>query len=354
MMGLPTSYHLTDEWIASLPVPDKETLIHDTECEVLAVRCRPNGSKAFYLFGYEWDNASEPYRERQFRRPIGSTRKLTCFEARMIARKAIDAPWILDRGKRVSPCATLPDVIESYLSEAVSGERRKSFSEETAERRTIYLIRHLEPLLGQRRLSALSRTELMEYFERLNYVSPSEAYHAHKAAKAFLYWCAEVGVVPSNPLAKSNLKNLSARKAVSLPLEDIANIYLACCRMDHVSARLVRFTILAACDIKKARLAQERDIMRWPDLPPLASSIARKSIGSPWCFPSPRRSDQPVNISTEFMAKLLAESDLRKDWKARDLIRSVKQHRNEYKSLTLWEQEIERRCAELLEDDVVI
>jgi hypothetical protein len=56
----------------------------------------------------------------------------------------------------------------------------------------------------------------MEYFERLNYVKPSEAYHSHKATKAFLYWCAEVGVVPSNPLAKSDLKNLSPRKAVSL------------------------------------------------------------------------------------------------------------------------------------------
>lgn len=353
-MGLPTSYHLSDEWIASLPAPDKETLIHDTECEMLAVRCRPNGSKAFYLFGYEWVNASETDRERQFRRTIGSTRKLTCFEARLIARKAIDAPWILDRATRVSPRASLHDVIEIYLSEGVSGEHRKSFSEATAERRKTYLLRHLEPLLGQRRLSALSRSELMEYFERLNYVKPSEAYHSHKATKAFLYWCAEVCVVPSNPLAKSDLAKLSARKVVGLSLEDISNIYLACSRMDHVSARLVRFAILAACDIKKARLVQERDIMRWPDLPPLASSIAREFTGSPWCFPSPRRSNKPVNISTEFMSKLLAESDLRKDWKARDLIKSVKQRATEFQSLALWVQEIECRCTELLEDDVVI
>lgn len=259
MTGLPTSFHLTDEWIRSLPTPTKETRIFDTECRSLLVRCRPSGSKSFYFQSYEWSNPKS-MDWSQFYYAIGSVRKLTVSEARIIARRAEKIPSLLDREARVSRKAPLADIIKMYMSEGMEGRRGICFSAHTAHLSVKYLMRHLPKIMGSQRLCDLSQADLMEYFERLNMHSPTEAEHAHKKAKAFLYWCASAGIVKANPLTKTKLPKASRGTRRDISFTEIAKIYLATQEIDNVSARLVRFSIITACDFKRARNAKIIDV----------------------------------------------------------------------------------------------
>jgi integrase len=166
------------------------------------LRVSASGRKAFtYMYRF---------RGVQRRADIGTFPPLTLGEARDMAREVWAEiqrgndpnevlPWLKNRQDKQPPAATGPGAFERLCRQYLE-ERRRFLRTSTYALYSRLVGRHVAPAFGGMEPSAIGRTDVKEWIERLK-VTPTQANRAVAVMKLVCAWAVDEGLMPVSPCA---------------------------------------------------------------------------------------------------------------------------------------------------------
>ncbi len=184
---------ITKTLVDGLRPKTSQFLVHDVQLKGFGVRVTPSGYKSFII---EYRPGEGGRRVTKKRMVIGVVGKITCAQARNIARKKLalvqlgENPTAEREQKR--RMLTFSEMSQRYLSEEAPRRLKKG----TIANYEINLRRHANPVIGRTKLSELARTDLVTMHNVIGAKSPVMANRTLETVSAVFRFAQELGIVP--------------------------------------------------------------------------------------------------------------------------------------------------------------
>ena len=347
----PIRMKLTRERIRQIKPPTAgEMTVWDTDVVGLGVRCLPSGVKSYvviYRAGYGRDGIAR-------RMTLGKVSTLRLEDVREVALdirgrvlKGEDpvAERRAQRREAKRPALTLSEALDRYDADQL---RR-----EVADRKNVQstLRRHLLAHAGDAPLAELDRRAVVEAIEALEANNlPGAAKSLRGHASTFLKWCADRGLIESNPLQGYRAPRATRAQRIARPGRDLSDAEMArvwdACGADGINpafGQIIRLLTLTGqrrtetARMRWADLDENRHWWRIPSdqtkngiahevpLPPLAQNIIAsvpRHEGCEFVFSTNGRS--PISGWSKLEPKLRERAKLTEDWTLHDLRRTYR------------------------------
>lgn len=330
-------FPLTDHFVQTLQVGEKENIIGDSQNCHLVLRTRPTGSKTWYF---------NPGRDGGKRQRIGTIAEYSAAEAR------IKAGWIhAEREQSYKrPVRRLP--IETTLTEAAQKYFKQDMA--TCKGRPGLFKKYLLLENGDRALSKLEPRVWFLAVDKAGFDNSSRAHQLHTTLKAFLFWSSERGLVKSNPLARTSPPFPLKYEPAPLCETDVRAIYDAAQNIGWPWSALFGLTMLTGQPMEYVRHIQNTDI-DWnngiwlaahgenPDhrpKPSRSSSLGSRALAllepgrtsKGYIFQSVRTPlSQPIHVYSEIISRIKHLSGVDIHWRIKDIRGRLKSFTDNYR-----------------------
>jgi len=208
---------ITKTLIDGLRPKNTQYLIHDTQLKGFGVRVTPTGYKSFIIDYRPGEGGRRVLKKRMV---IGVVGKITCEQARAIARKKLAQVQL---GK--NPAAereqkrrmlTFSEMAQRYLLE----EAPRRLKQGTINNYEINLRRHANPVIGGTKISDLTRTDLIAMHNRIGAKSPIMANRTLETVSAVFRYAQEVGIVPEGHNPTKGIRSFKEQRRERYLSED--------------------------------------------------------------------------------------------------------------------------------------
>ena len=323
---------LTDSLIKGLPTKDHDYTVWDRQVGVFGVRIYRSGVKSYYTAirqngGFD-------------RKTIALTTDMTCKTAREVA---------LERLAAAKTTPSEPICLKDFVHD-VWIPHHNIRTKPATQRRRGDALRHILPAFGDKRMDAITRTELTYWFDGLSHI-PSTANCALGIVSQIFNYAIAHGVMGRNP-ARDIRRNKEQKRTRFLSHQEIEQLHKT---MDaYVEANpspsrrmqrdIVRLLLLTGCrlgevlnlhwDEVKGNMLRIQDSKTGPRAVYLNAQavdiidrqqLMRPENNSPFVFPSPVNPEKPISQICQFWYFIRAEAGLN-DVRLHDLRHSFASH----------------------------
>ena len=324
---------LTDSLIKGLPTKDHDYTVWDWQVGGFGVRIYRSGVKSYHT----------AIRQRGTfeRKTIALTTDMTCEAARKVALE------------RIMAATTAPSEPVPYLKDFVHDvwiPHNNIRTKPKTQRKRSYALKRILPAFGDKRMDAITRTDLTYWFDELSHMPPTANYALGIVSQIFNY-AIKHGVVERNP-ARDIRRNKEQKRMRCLSHQEIERLHKT---MDayveanpspahHMQRDIVRLLLLTGCrrgemltlrwDEVKGNMLRLQDSKTGPRAVYLnAQAMAiidrqrsvRPENNSPFVFPSPVNPEKPISEICPFWYFIRAEAGLN-DVRLHDLRHSFASH----------------------------
>ena len=325
--------NLTDSLIKGLPTKDHDYTIWDRQVGGFGVRIYRSGVKSYHT----------AIRQRGTfeRKTIALTTDMTCEAARKVALE------------RLAAATTAPSEPVPYLKDFVHDvwiPHHNIRTKPRTQRRRVDALKHILPAFGDKRVDAITRTDLTYWFDGLSDMPPTANIALNMVSQIFNY-AIKHGVVERNP-ARDIRRNKEQKRTRFLSHQEIEHLHKTMdayveanpLPLNHMQRDIVRLLLLTGCrrgemltlrwDEVKGNMLRLQDSKTGPRAVYLNAQAmeiidrqrpVRPENNSPFVFPSPMNPEKPISHIGPFWYFIRAEAGLN-DVRLHDLRHSFASH----------------------------
>lgn len=208
---------ITKTLVDGLQPKDTQYLVHDTLLKGFGIRVTPTGYKSFIIDYRPGEGGRRVLKKRMV---IGVVGKITCEQARAIARKKLAQVQL---GK--NPAAereqkrrmlTFAEMAQRYLSE----EAPRRLKRGTITNYEINLRRHANPVIGGTKISELTRSDLIAMHNEIGTKSRIMANRTLETASAVFRYAQEIGIMPEGHNPTKGIRSFKEQRRERYLSED--------------------------------------------------------------------------------------------------------------------------------------
>ncbi len=258
---------------------ERDQFIRDPELKGFGLKVTPGGTKTYFL---EWRMGGR--NTRKGRHTIGRhgspwTPDTARNEAKRVlglVKNGVDPTAERTERHREAVELAFDDYADLFVERYAKRNQPRSWA---ATKRALH--RDAKPVLHNRPLPQITRSEIVQLVERLSDRSPGEARAAHKALRKLFRWAVQRGDIDRSPIADMEPPSPSASRDRVLSDVELAEVWYAACGLEAPFGPIVRLLVTTG------QRRNEVAAMRWSEV---------DFSNATWTIPAERAKNAKVHI----------------------------------------------------------